>query len=443
MGVGHVASLVFQWLDNALFLLIGGTTVLLIIVAVALSRNVYAVALRTRAFQKLREGDSLTSEQQRFLRSMEAEEQVEAVLRQAGWTDIYLRRRVAVARVGHNREIDVVAVGPIILVIEVKHWQGWVWSKGSRWFQCRNRKNMDTLEFEDVQEDNVVKAAALRRYIENTRRISLPDFDSRQSGDGAEGVLESIGRGTWYSNAAIHKVCGKCIVPVVLFTNPLVKLDPATVKAKRHVFTMDTFAVFARQVLEGRANLDAPNDIRKSSFLPQWLWSCLPTMHPFRNVPREPYFLDAEKQDEVAEAVDVMRTWDLVYLHDGRLITGDLQKVEAPSAFCMYERKHILDLNIRWNSGILGMMRTFTTNQAGTVEVVLATAKRLAKKKKERKPRNAQGNIVFPLLPRRRKENDYIVMKVPGARELKTYILSDVKSIQLSHHLYENEKLIE
>ncbi|KAK7194054.1 Nuclease-related domain containing protein [Novymonas esmeraldas] len=431
-------------LDDTVYLLLAITTVLLCGVAFALSRNVYREALRVQARSQLRREDTLSWEQQNFLRSMQAEEKVEEVLRKAGWTDVFLRRRVAVARLGHNREIDVVAVGPIILVVEVKNWQGHVWSKGSRWFQCRNFKRGDTLEFEDVQQDNVEKAAALRRYIENARRVQLPDSQLVQADsvlfDHAGGSADK--RGTWYSDKAIHKVCGKCVVPVVVFTHPKVRLDPATIQTKKYVFTLPTLAAFAAQAIHGNIDLDALNDVATTS-----RWSWVPFAPRSRQVasPSSPAdtLLNEDQQDAVAGAVDVLRTWDLIYLLDGRLITGDLQKIEVPSAFCMYERKHLLDINVRWNSGALGMVKTFLTNNVGTIELVLTTAKRLAKKRKERKPRNADGNIVFPMKPKKKKENDYVVMKLPGTAKLETVLLCDVDRILLSHHLYESEKQLE
>ncbi|KPI90583.1 hypothetical protein ABL78_0343 [Leptomonas seymouri] len=434
----------FLLLDDTVYLLLALTTVALVIVAVALSRNVYRDALRTHARSKLRREDALTGAQQMFLKSMQAEEKVEEVLRKAGWTDVFLRRRVAVARVGHNREIDVVAVGPVILVVEVKNWQGYVWSKGSSWYQCRNCRTMDTLQFEDVQEDNVEKAAALRRYIENARRVELPDSNLVQ----ADSVIfghdkrKQNGRGTWYTDRAIHKVCGKCVIPVVIFTSPRVKLDPATVKAKKYVFTLDTFGAFARQALHGNIDFDAPNDVATPSLWSSWI----PFVKPTRAVQVAPagtpesFLLTEEQQDQVAAVVDVMRTWDLVYLLDCCLLTGDLQGIDVPSAFCSYERKHLLDINVRWNRGVLGLLKTFFTNKAGTVELVLTTAKRLAKKRKEKKPRNTHGNIVFPMVPKKKKANDTIVMKMAGTAELKTILLCDVDRILLSHHLYEGEK---
>lgn len=435
-------------LDDSVYVLLALTTIALVAVAIALSRNVYRQALRTQARSNLRREDTLTNEQRTFLNSMEAEEKIEEVLRKAGWVDVFLRRRVAVARVGHNREIDVVAVGPVILVVEVKNWQGYVWSKGSSWYQCRNLKTMDTLQFEDVQEDNVEKAAALRRYIENARRVALPDSGLVQEdaiifghhSKSSQKAAESSSRGTWYSDRAIHKVCGKCVVPVVVFTHPRVKLDPQTVKAKKYVFTLDTFTTFAQQAIRGNIDLEALNDVPPPA--PSWR-SWLPFVRPNR-MPQaaalQPYFLTEDQQDAVAAAVDVIRTWDLVYLLDGRMLTGDLQSIDAPSAFCMYERRHLLDINVRWNRGSLGLLKTFVTNKAGTVELVLTTAKRLAKKRKEKKPRNAQGNIVFPMIPKKARGNDTIVMRLAGSPEPKTLLLCDVDRILLSHHLYESEK---
>ncbi|KAG5464409.1 hypothetical protein LSCM1_00594 [Leishmania martiniquensis] len=436
---------VLHLLDDTVYVLLAITTVLLCAVAYGLSRNVYREALRAQARSQMRREDPLTREQQNFLDSMQAEEKVEAVLRKAGWADVFLRRRVAVARVGHNREIDVIAVGPIILVVEVKNWQGFVWSNGPRWYQCRSPKRMDTLEFEDVQEDNVVKAAALRRYIENARRVELPDSHLIH----ADAVLcgqekDASGRhATWYSDKSIHKVCGKCVVPVVVFTHPRVKLDPATVKAKKYVFTLDSFGVFASRAIRGNIDLEALNSVSTTSWWPRWM--------PFTRIPRAlatptslaAIFLTEEHRRNVAGVVDVLRTWDLVYLLDSRLITGDLQKIDVPSAFCMYDRKHLLDIHMRWNRGPLGLVKTLLTNRVGTVELVLTTAKRLAKKRKEKKPRNAEGNIVFPMEPKKKKENSYLVMKMAGTGKLETVLLCDVDRISLSHHLYEAEKQLQ
>ncbi|KAG5465884.1 hypothetical protein CUR178_00599 [Leishmania enriettii] len=441
----HTMNTVLHLLDDTVYILLAIISGLLCAVAFGLSRNAYRQALRARAQFRLRREDLLTREQQNFLQSMQAEEKVEAVLRKAGWTDVFLRRRVAVARIGHNREIDVIAVGPIILVVEVKNWQGFVWSNGSRWYQCRNQKRMDTLEFEDVQEDNVEKAAALRRYIENARRVELPDSHLVYS-DAIhfdQGKDASSKRTTWYSDKSLHKVCGKCVVPVVVFTHPRVKLDPATVKAKKYVFTLQSFGVFARRAIHGNIDLEALNDVATTSWWPSWL--------PFTRIPcalagtsaSAAFFLTEDQRHSVSAVVDVLRTWDLVYLLDRRLITGDLQKIDVPSAFCMYDRKHLLDIHMRWNRGPIGLVKTFLTNRVGTVELVLTTAKRLAKKRKEKKPRNAEGNILFPMEPRKSKQNSYLVMKMAGTGKLETVLLCDVDRISLSRHLYESEKQLE
>ncbi|KAG5490716.1 hypothetical protein JKF63_00838 [Porcisia hertigi] len=441
----HAMSAMLSLLSDTVYVLLAITTILLCAIAFALSRNVYRTTLRAQARSQLRREDSLTREQQSFLRSMQAEEKVEAVLRKVGWTDIFLRRRVAVARVGHNREIDVVAVGPVILVVEVKNWQGFVWSNGPRWYQCRNLKRMDTLEFEDVQEDNVEKAAALRRYIENARRVELPDSHLVQSDATLFGKDKDTNskRATWYSDKSIHKVCGKCVIPVVVFTHPRVKLDPATVNAKKYVFTLDTFETFASQAVRGNIDLEALNNVAVASWWSSWQ----PFARIFRPLATTPassaVLLNEEQQENVASAVDVLRTWDLVYLLDRRLITGDLQKIDVPSVFCMYERKHLLDIHMRWNRGPIGLVKTLLNNNIGTIELVLTTAKRLAKKRKEKKPRNTEGNIVFPMEPKKKKENGYVVMKMAGTGKLETVLLCDIDRISLSHHLYESEKQLE
>ncbi|CCW63316.1 unnamed protein product [Phytomonas sp. EM1] len=458
--------------DDLFYIVLAVVVVATVGVAIALSQRVYRSMLRTRAMRYYTENEELSRGDRIYLGAIDAEESVEKILREAGWKYIYLRRRVPVSRVGHNREIDVIAVGKVILVVEVKHWQGYVWSNGPRWFQMPSRMKQ-TLEFEDVMEDNRVKAAALRRYIENTRRIPLPDLPflcgkdqgiEKNSGQSYRGVGSNAPRdkgsemeadnspedaplsgnkhtGTWYTDKSLHKQCGLCVLPIVVFTNPRVKLDPATVKAKKYVFTLSDFRTFACEALKGNISLEAPNEVVSSRgkwhfLLPSFLRRSPSAFH----VPCEAA-LDRDLQQQIGEAVDIMRTWDLVRLHNGRLIVGDVQKVDAPSAHCMYERKHLLEINFHWNCGTLGLLKAFLSNRGGMVELVLTIAKRLAVKKKEEKPRDAKGNIVFPIIPKSRKLtlNDRLTIKVPGSLKLITILLADIKEVHLSRHLYELE----
>ncbi|CCW69976.1 unnamed protein product [Phytomonas sp. Hart1] len=463
--------------DDLLHVLFAVVVVATVVVGLALSRNVYRSMLRTRAMRNDLEEKTLSRESRVYLGAIEAEGTVEEVLRKAGWSRVYLRRRVPVSRIGHNREIDVIAVGKVILVVEVKHWQGYVWSNGPRWFQMPVRMK-HTLEFEDVMEDNVVKAAALRRFIENTHRIALPDLPllSRE-GEGAEKKddhnyqtvsFSNTGQdknsanendsspedallndkkdvGTWYTDKSLHKQCGLCVLPIVVFTNPRVKLDPATVKAKKFVFTLNDFRIFAREALRGNFSLEAPNEVvawRKKGYLllPPFLRRLLSPFH----VPSEAA-LGSDLQQQIGEAIENMRTWDLVRLHNGRLIVGDVQKIDAPSANCIYERKELLEINFQWNYGAVGLLKSFLSNRGGTVELVLTTAKRLAIKKKEKKTQDWKGNIIFPIVPNNRRLtlNDRLSIKSPGTPKLITLALSNIKEVHLSRHLYELEKGIE
>lgn len=433
-------------IDDLLYVAIALVSLAIVSVGIALSRNVYRTTLRMHAQRTDQAAQRLKRSDISFLKSMHAEEAIEQTLREEGWSHVFLRRRVPLSRVGHNREIDVVAVGPVILVIEVKNWQGYVWSNGPRWYQ---KPGQQTLEFEDVMEDNVVKAAALRRHLENTHRVLLPDFAQMSGGfrtqheetseDGAPAQ-----HGTWYSDASLHKQCGQCIIPIVVFTNRRVKLDPATVKAKKFVFDMNTFRVFAREALRGNLDVEtfsvAPSPWQDK--LPRWTLALLPFPRPLAGED-DVKILDGHTQNVAANAVDVLRTWDVVYFHDGSMVTGDVQNVNMPNAHCMYERKHLLDVNLRWNTGIIGTLKAVLLNNAGSIELILVTAKRLARKKKENKPRNEEGNIIFPIVPKNRRNPnlcDRLVIKPAGSTKLHTYAFADIREVRLSHHLYEVEK---
>lgn len=488
-------------LDDVLYTLLALVCCFMLAVVFFLSKNKYSKALRTHAGRFFASQHQLKRQQKTFLGSMEAEEHVMRVLEEEGWRNVFLRRRVPISRLGHNREIDVVAVGNIILVVEVKHWRGYVWSNGMSWFQAPNyeafferQRRKDelkgprsgptgakgervaapaTLEFENVQDDNVLKAAALRRYIENARRIALPDFrlvnpsgaaddgELATDADAASGanspkVSSPTVKPRRYNDQALHKKCGLCVLPVVVFTNPAVKLDPATLKKERYVFTLDTFRVFAREALRGNVSAEAPNAVveRNSKLLSflayqtRRLLRPVPILRGLVTTKTAGYLLDEDLQDEVAYAVDVLRTWDLVFLHDGRLITGDVVKIDAPSANCMYERKHLLDVSIRWNSSpVIGLIKTLLYNEAGTVKLELTTAKRVAIKRNENKPRDEQGNIKFSIQPKKYSNpnlNDRLFIKPAGSSEaFHFYPIADIKEVRLSHHLYESERLLQ
>lgn len=484
---------------------------------VALWKNYYSTALKVSAARKLREGKPMKESDKKFKVALDAEVAVQKLLEEEGWKYVFPNRRVAVSRLGHNREIDVIAIGPRILVIEVKHWRGFVWSSGSAWYQCPHRK-AQALMFENVYTDNVEKAAALRRFIENNRRIPLPDgkgvllSPTTEEGWEAEreekknthhthspdvaGASPTIGGGTWYSNHSLHTQCGTVVVPVVVFTNPCVILDPNTIlRENEHVFTPDSFRLYLRKL--------AWEDQQRSVLWSWWggkKFSSLlgrPSTHPTDHIqegpteassPSAPFkkkskkkskndnpppsaaspeadmppteaskgkkknvkekvpsvVLSAEMQRKVAEAVDLLRTWDVLQLHDGTVMTGDVQAVIAPSAFCSYERKHVLEMRLDWNSGWFGLVKTFLMNRSGTVKIILSSEKRLAVKKNEKKPRDAKGNIVFPCRPRHKKvgASDRVIVRSPGVTHLITVLMTDVKEISFSKHLYLTENLV-
>ncbi|EPY37416.1 hypothetical protein AGDE_06518 [Angomonas deanei] len=327
----------------------------MLVVGYFLMKNKYKDTMNAYADRKYGEQSELSRLNKNFTASLQAEETIERILQEEGWEHIFLRRRVPVARVGHNREVDVLAVGPVILVVEVKHWQGYVWSNGPRWFQ-RASAERGTLEFEDVQKDNVVKAAAVRRYLENTRLIQLPD-PKPAGGEGEGGKARGIQISPCTSGPVVVSCQSSC------FTNRRVKLDPATVKAKKYVFNPETFRIFVREVLKGNIDPDSLNDTAvqeagRTNYAAKLLRRALPSWVRWWGVLRkEPFFLSGTTQSRVAYALNVLRTWDILYMHDGSMITGDVLGITAPNAHCQYERQHLLDIRLHWNTGVWGLRR--------------------------------------------------------------------------------------
>ncbi|RNF26893.1 uncharacterized protein Tco025E_00856 [Trypanosoma conorhini] len=412
---------VTYWLTTVLMALF---TLVTVLVAVGLSKGFFRLSLSSLSWRHILSLTGMSFREKQLLASMEAEELVEAALREAGWKHVFLRRRVRVQRLGHNREIDVVAVGPVVLVVEVKHWRGQVWSNGPRWFQCPNDSRR-ALEFEDIQEDNLVKAAALRRFIENDRRIPLSDFHTLSANGSrtAAGVMEGKSRmqGTWYTDRRVHKQCGELVVPVVVFTNPAVVLDPNTVKQKERVFDLSSFQSFAAQLmrdLRGPLPCGSPWGRFAQAFCSMISGSG-----------ERALALSALEEERVAAAVDTMRTWDMIYLHSGRLIHGDVVELCLPSINRRVERKHVLDVEVRWFDGVVGFLRSLWEGSGGAVRVRLGATQRLAMRRDE---------IVIPITRRNLKQmraNDRLVVKMAGSRDTETVALADICRLRLSHHM--------
>lgn len=339
-----------------------------------------------------------------------AEEIVAAVLSDVG-IPVFLRKRVFVAEVNHNREIDVVAIADKVLVIEVKNWSGSVWRNGFRWYQLPPRSDRP-LEFEDIFAESKYKTESLRRHLENDHKIHLP----QEQAD---------------------------LVSCVIFTHPNVKLDPNSVANLPHVYTLETFRRYVNETYAPitRAGLaGATSHIAKSCV--RWAWSLVPVLGTKKP---EEHILDRSTRDRIHLALDTVRTWDTIVLHNGTLIHGDVMGVECPSAAAAYPRHHLLDIQLRWSTpSMVGLATSLWNGTAGTVVLVLSEAKKRPKKK-ELKPRNDEGNIVFPILTPKSKTDmrqvDRVLIKRAGKPHEEPFAISTIKFIELSKHLQANPKV--
>jgi hypothetical protein len=336
-----------------------------------------------------------------------AEDQVAEVLKAAG-IPVFLRKRVFVAQDNHNREIDVVAVADKVLVIEVKNWSGSVWRNGFRWFQLPP-KSTRPLEFEDIFAESKYKTEALRRHLENDHKISLP----REQED---------------------------LVSCLIFTHPRVKLDPNSVGNLPHVYSLEGFRQY---VNANYAPLSRAGVVGASAHIAKtwvhWAYSLVRPQRP------EEHTLDGTTKGQICSALGTVRTWDTVVLHNGTLIHGDVMCVECPSAAAAYPRHHLVDIQLRWSApSVLGLATSLWNGTAGTVVLVLSEAKRKPKKK-EQKPRDDDGNIVFPIvMPRKNtdmKQTDRVLVKRAGTPSCEPIPISSIRTIELSQHLQSNPKI--
>nr|CCC51862.1 conserved hypothetical protein [Trypanosoma vivax Y486] len=408
--VNYVTEVVY-WLPSAVLATI---MMLLVVFVLSLNRGLFRHSLISWSWRRVFSLTKMSKHDAVFRCSMDAEEHVEAVLRAAGWKHIFLRRRVYVPRLNHNREIDVIAVGPVVLVIEVKHWRGKVWCNGPRWFQ-QAFASKRALEFEDIMEDNLVKASALRRYIENDKRIRLPDYRT---------VVESIQgegeQGTWYTDRSLHKQCGQVVIPVVVFTNPSVKLDPDTVKRKKNVYDLQTFRAFAARIVREERGTSLV-----AWFKLHFMELCRKVL--FYRVGFE-HCLSLGEEKLVSAAIRGMRTWDMVYFNNGRLVHGDIQAFYLPSVRREYDRNDVLDAQVVWFEGPVGFLRSLWLGSSGVLRLKLAGKKFCLA---------FEVPLASPHI-RHVSRSDRLVIKMAGNRATETIALGDVERLLLSPHSVEN-----
>ena len=317
--------------------------------------------------------------------ALSAEENIADVLTRAGCSDVHLRKRIYVMQDGHHREIDVVAVTDRILTIEVKNWAGSIWrSADNRWFQLPPNQPR-ALEFGDIYEEAQYKANGLRRHLENDHKIKIP-----------EGA----------------------VVSVIVFTNKCCKLDPNTVANMKGVFTLQSFAEYAKNTC--------------SQSWGQWVKSWV----PYWGHQGE---LSYEIRSKVGAALSKVKTWDTVVLHNGTVIHGDVKAVDAPNAHLNYERHHLVNLSITWaSSGVWGLFTSAFAGSAGFVHLELTEHKRRAKKK-EAKQRDPDGNITFAIRMDKRDMgvNDRVIFKRAGSPHTEMISFAQIKSIDMSQHIRE------
>jgi hypothetical protein len=335
--------------------------------------------------QSVKCGQEQSTDVRRLNAALSAEESVKEALNNIGFHETFLRRRIFVAESNCNREIDVIAIIDKIYVIEVKNWSGSVWCNGPRWFQLPVKAER-ALEFGDITEECHFKAMSLLRHLENVHKILLPPGS---------------------------------VVSCVVFTSPAVKLDPNSAKRLPNVFTLESFREFIGKSRSGSSWRDLLAPVVPSFF------------HPSRSI-------TLEQKNSVAHALGNVRTWDIVMLHNGTTIHGDLVSLECPNFYFSYDRKHIVSVIFKWASpSLVGLAVSLWKGSAGTVLVKLTEAKRVPKRN-ESKPRNDDGDMYFPILMDKRKGDwnttDRLIFKRAGTAYSAPIRLTDVRSVELSEH---------
>lgn len=196
---------------------------------------------------------------------------------------------------GGRYEIDLIVVTPRrVAIVEVKHWSGTLWPEGEAWVY--RRRSGEVQRFDSLVEHNVNKVRALQRYLRGVG-LDLPDARFSQ---------------------------------LVVFSHPRIDLDERLAHHPGVVTLYDlqtsgarlgrgvtTFEFVTARLIE---RCTKPSTAER---LTDGLYEML-----------TPGFTAA-----VAEAVRQLRTWDVVRLHGGRELIGDLlwvriagQRIDALAA---------------------------------------------------------------------------------------------------------------
>ena len=397
----------------------------------------------------------MTGGQSQLTRALQAEDYVGEAFEDAGCSDYFLRKRVYVPEQARNREIDCIGVcKDRILVVEVKNWRGDVWCNGIRWYQ-KAAATTKALEFEDLMTEAQFKTDALRKHFEYDHRVP------------------------------IHK---DCFVTCIVFTNPNVRIDPNTVGTKPYVFNMDMFKEFVAKEMRGASGKVLYQDYfisHQSEIRAREAAKLLPRKPPARPKPWTPVVdaltwsgsvvggsvlsvassavagswwlvsslvprggsgsgvskLTEEDRFKIRKMCGRIRTWDVIKMHNGNTVHGDVIAIAAPSAGCGFLRHDLEWVTMEWSAaGLRGLFGAIVHGTACTITIRPTEAKRVPKKNKKdatvskyRDP--ATGNISFPVKVQYHtniRKNDHIVYKVPGKPTTFEVSLAHIKSIELS-----------
>ena len=398
----------------------------------------------------------MTGGQSQLTHALKAEDLVGEAFEAAGCSDYFLRKRVYVPEQARNREIDCIGVcKDRVLVVEVKNWRGDVWYNGIRWFQKATATGK-ALEFEDLMAEAHFKTEALRKHFEYDHRVP------------------------------IHK---DCFVTCIVFTNPNVRIDPNSVGTLPYVFNMDMFKEFVAKEMSGSSGPVLYRDYflihqkeiqvreaaklvpRKPKTAPTaWtpvvnaaavvgssIWSGTTAVasgswwavksigskivaSTGATADGQPK-LTADDRFKIRKMCGRIRTWDVIKMHNGNTVHGDVIAIAAPSAGCGYLRSDLEWIKMEWSSSsIKGLFGAMAFGTACSITIRPVESKRTLKKNKQdslitkfRDPET--GNITFPVKIQyntNTRKNDHVVYKVPGKATTFEVSLAHIKTIELS-----------
>ncbi len=234
---------------------------------------------------------------------------------------IFAGRRIPSRRQGRRREIDLIVCTPrMIHLIEVKNWSGRLELDRGRWRQ--HRRSGDVVDHGDLIKSNLFKQDAVVEYLQD-RGVAIDERLIREH-----------------------------IVTEIIFMNRRLELDPA-IEERPEIITRRELDKYLGQ---------QPRVAFADQMFSTLIELCLSAESKRALKSHGPDAIPAAKFDQIVTYLAETMTWDQVWLHGSKAISGDLLRVQV--GLQNYRKSDLVELTagqpirVRWTRHwLLGLLK--------------------------------------------------------------------------------------